>query len=192
MSEFAISNLLQNARDGVTKAIMIVDYPHHEIHQGSAYYVEGHALLTDTEQLTVKFSTPDSTKECHFVWHIIGSGETEILLYEDPTGGMSGGTTVPPINNNRNSTRTSSMSFASGVATSTTAKGTQLHHWLSGYEATRPGGSANPSQSGREDELVLKTNSTYLGLIVSNSTQNVSFRAEWYEHAPAVGPKVAD
>jgi len=191
MSEFAISNLLQNARDGVTKAIMIVPHEHHELHSGSAYYVEGHVALGDTEQLTVKFATPNSSKECHFLWEIRGSGETEIILYEDAVGGMAGGATITPINNRRPSTKTSSMSFVTGMTTST-AVGTQLHHWLSGYEATRPGISATPSGSGREQELVLKSNTTHIGLIISNSTQNVSFRAAWYEHAPAIGPKVAD
>ena len=112
MSEWAINNLLQNARDGKTKAISVVDYSNHEIHQGSHYYVEGQTVLTDTEQLTVKFVTPDSEKWCHFEWLVEGSGETEIILYEDAVGGMTGGVTSTAINQDRNSTKLSSMTVA--------------------------------------------------------------------------------
>jgi hypothetical protein len=189
MSEYAIANLLQNARDGVTKAIMVVDYTHHEIHAGSAYYVEGSATLSDTEQLSVKFSTPNSTKRCHFVWEILGTGETEIKLYEDAKGGMAGGSAITVLNHDRESTKSSSMAFRSGVTTST-AVGAKLHDWIVGTVGSKQG-FATPAMSERGDELILKAGSTYLGIMVSNSTgNNISFRADWYEHAPYPGPKV--
>lgn len=191
MSTFAIANVLQNARDGITKALSVVDYSHHEIHSGSGYYVEGHTALSDTEELNVKFVTPNSAKQCHFVWTIEVTGETEIDLYEDAVGGMAGGTTLTVLNNNRNSTKSSSMAFVSGVTTST-AVGTQLHNWITGA-AGNPSRNVPGNGSERADEIILKTNATYLGRIVSNSTgNNVAFRASWYEHAPDTGLKVAD
>ena len=190
-NSFPITNLLQNARDGVTFAMTVVDYAHHEVHEGSAYYVEGHATLSDTETLTAKITTPDVAKQLHFEWVVQGTGEIDVALYEDATGGMAGGTTIAPVNNNRNSTKGSSVVFVSGCTTST-AVGTQLHNWLSGQAGTKFV-SATPSVAVRADELVLKPNTTHLGEVISNSTgNNVSFRAYWYEHTPKTGLKVAD
>lgn len=194
-NNFPIINLLQNARDGVTKAIMVVDYSHHEVHSGSAFYAEGTTNMSDTEQLAIKIVTPNSAKECHFTWDIAASGVTEILLYEDAVGGMAGGVSVTPLNENRNSTKTSSMALTRGVTTST-AVGVQLHDWISG-QVTAGGffsaDNVSGGGSGRGTEIMLKTNSTYLGIIKSNSTgNNVSFRTAWYEHAPSTGLKVAD
>lgn len=191
MSEYAIANLLQNARDGVTKAIMVVDYAHHEIHAGSAYYVEGAVRLTDTQQLTVKFSTPNSSRRAHFTWEILGTGECEILLYEDARGGMAGGTLRTVFNHDRESTKGSSMAVRSGVTTST-AVGAKLHDWIVGTEGSKQG-FAIGAASQRQNEIILKAGSTYLGMVVSNSTgNNVSFRADWYEHAAYTGLKVAE
>jgi len=191
MSQFAIANVLQNARDGVTKALSVVDYSHHEIHEGSHYYVEGSQSLSDTEQLVVKFTTPNSAKRCYFRWDISVSGESEILLYEDAVGGMAGGSAISALNSDRSSTKSSSMAFVSGVTTST-GVGAKLHDWLIGTVGSKTG-NVTPGRANRDDEILLKPNAVYLGVVASNSTgNNVSFRADWYEHAPASGVKVAD
>ena len=190
-NSFPITNLLQNARDGVTFAMTVVDYVHHEVHEGSAYYTEGHVTLSDTEQLTVKYSVPPGPKQIHFEWLIQGTGEMDLGLWEDAVGGMTGGLITTPINNNRNSTKAATMVVTSGVTTST-AVGTRVHTWLSGQAGTKFV-SATPSAAHRADELVLKEGSTYIGRIISNSTgNNISFRAYWYEHTPKTGLKVAD
>ena len=189
MSVFAIANILQNMRDRQTKAMTVVSEWEHQNHDGDAYYIEGHTALTSTEQLTVKFVTPPGPEEAHFGWTIDATGVSEIYLYEDAEGGMAGGTTMAVLNGNRNSTNASKMKVVSGVTTST-AVGALLHDWAFGLAQKKNlvGGEAS-----RNDEIVLKSGSTMLGLVVSNSTGNVvSFRAGWSEITPAPGPKVSD
>ncbi len=194
MSEFAITNLLQNARDGVTKAIGIIDYPHHEIHSGSAFYIEGHTTMSDTQEFWAKLTTPDTAKEMHLTWTIAASGPTDIVFYEDAAGGMTGGSSMSPINQYRGSTKGSSAKFVGGLATTSTAVGTQLGNWSIGGISGRANNQNIAGGAGdRKDELILKPNTTYIRGFISNSTGNtVSFRATWYEHAPDAGVKVSD
>ena len=190
MNSFPLINLLQNARDGNTFALSVVDYEHHEIHAGSHYYVEGTANLTDTEQFTAKFVAP-SGKQAHLVWDIYATGQVEVLLYEDAVGGMAGGSTHTPINSNRNSTKAANLIFVSGPTTST-GVGTQLHNWVAGSTA-KANIRADPGSANRSNEIILKEGSTHMGIIVSNVDNNyVTFRMSWYEHTPKTGLKVAD
>ena len=190
MSEFAITNILQNARDGYSKAITMVGEWEHNNHEGKAYYVEDNIELTDTEQLTVKFSVPHGPEECHFSWDIKATGVCQITFHEDALGGMTGGTSVAVLNANRNSAYGSSMVVFSGVTTST-AVGILIHDWRSGTISNKSDISGGGAE--RNSEVILKKGTTMLGRIVSGTTGNVvSFRSAWTEHAPATGLKVAD
>ena len=165
--------------DGVTRALVTIDYAHHEIHSGSHYYISGFTTLSDTGKLYVKLVTPNTAKWAHFTWEIESGGILETSLYEGVSGGMTGGGSVTPLNNNRNSTGVSGLVITSGV-TIATSLGTKIDTKKvggSGFK-TVSGGSAN-----REDEIILKQNTTYLREFISTSTGNViSFRANWYEH----------
>ena len=189
MSEFAIANILQNARDGVTKAITMVDFPHHAIHDGNSFYQESFTTMSDTQEYFVKVAAPNTEKQMHLVWDVDVNGVLEIGGWETAVGGMTGGTTKAPINYNRNSTKGSSVAFAHGCS-SATAIGTKIHEWKVGGNVFKGkfGGSGN-----RRDEMVLLPNTTYLKKFISGSTGLVvSFRAAWYELRPTTGLKVAD
>lgn len=167
--------------DGITEAFTTIDYAHHEIHEGSHFYIEGFATLGTTDSLYVKLVTPDTSTWAHFQWDISSTGILETYLYEAPVGGMSGGAGVTPLNNNRNSTDTSVLTITSGVTASTTDTGTTIStaKWGSdGFKATIGGGAS------RDDEIILKQNTTYLRAFISGAASNiVQFKASWYEHA---------
>ncbi len=165
--------------DSATYALETIDYPHHEIHSGSHYCLEGFTTLSTSETLYVKLVTPDTTKWSHFVWEIESSGILETNLYEGSVGGMTGGVGATPLNSNRNSTKTSGMTITKGV-TVATSLGTVV-------STKKVGGTGFKSVSGgsasRADELILKQDTTYLREFKSSSGDNIiSFRACWYEH----------
>lgn len=162
--------------DASTHTLQIIDYPHHEIHSGSHYYIEGFAALELNDNLYVKLVTPDTTKWAHFLWMIESSGILTTYLYEAVSGGMAGGSAVTPLNNNRNSANTSGLTITSGV-TVATSLGTTISQAKWG---SRSGGGGQD----REDEIILKQNTTYLRAFTSGVNGNVvSFKASWYEHA---------
>ncbi len=166
--------------DASTNSLQTVDYAHHEIHGGSHYYMEGYVELDNTDTFFVKLVTPDTTKWAHFKWEITSTGVLETTLDEAATGGMTGGTSVTPINNNRNSANTSGMIITSGV-TACTGYTTRISNQKFGV-ATTPS-KATGGGSSREDEVMLKQNTVYCRSFTSGSNSNiVNFRASWYEH----------
>jgi hypothetical protein len=170
---------LAEAVDPATWAIEVIDYAHHEIHGGSHYYVQGFIELDDTDTFYIKLVTPDTTKWSHFIFDIKSSGICTAYLDEGATGGMAGGVGVTPINNNRNSANTSGMVLTSNVTVATSyVTRLEADKWgASGFKETIGGGS------GREDELILKQNTTYLRTFISGADANIiQFKASWYEH----------
>ena len=165
--------------DASTLSLNCMDYEHHEIHAGSHYYIQGFLELADLATYYVKMVTPVTTRWSHFVFAIKSTGICATYLDEAATGGVAGGSAITPLNNNRNSTRTSGMVFTSGVTTAT-GYTTRLENdkWgADGFKETIGGGS------GRSDELVLKQGTTYLRSFISGADDNIiQFKASWYEH----------
>jgi len=160
--------------DSVTQAQSTITYPHHEIHSGSHYYIEGHATLGNADELRVKLVTPNTTKWAHFLWEISSNNILTTELWEGASGGMTGGADKTPLNNNRNSTNTSGMVITSGVIAATD-DGLQIGN---GAWGSRTGGGQN-----REEEIILKQDTIYLRKFISGAAANiVSFKATWYEH----------
>lgn len=88
--------------DASTNSLQTVDYPHHEIHSGSHYYLEGHATLGVGGILRVKLVTPDTTKWSHFIWDISSNTNLTTDFYEGASGGMANGSRAVIHANNRN------------------------------------------------------------------------------------------
>lgn len=165
--------------DNSTHSLQTVDYSHHEIHSGSHYYIQGFLQLDDGDDFFVKMTTPDSAKWSHFLFNIKSTGICTSYLDEGAVGGMTGGVSMTPLNNNRNSTNTSNMIIVSNVTDSADyAVRLENDMWgADGFKENIGGGS------GRDDELVLKRNTTYLRTFVSGADDNIiQFKASWYEH----------
>ena len=165
--------------DDATRSLTTIDYSHHEIHAGSHFYVQGFLELNDTDTFYVKIVTPDTDRWSHFLYDIKTTGICTTYFDEDATGGMTGGSSVIPLNNNRNSSTASGMVFTSNVtiATSYTTRLESDMWGANGFKENIGGGS------GRDDELMLKQNTTYLRTFLSGADDNIiQFKASWYEH----------
>ena len=165
--------------DASSSSLQTVDYEHHEIHSGDHYYIQGYLELADEGTYYVKLVTPDTTKWSHFIFNIKSTGICATTFDEAATGGMTGGSAVTPINNNRNSGNSSGMVLTGGV-TANTGQTIRLENdkWgANGFKETIGGGS------GRSDELILKQNTVYCRGFVSGADANIiQFKASWYEH----------
>ena len=165
--------------DGNSLALITIDKSHHEIHEGDHYYIEGFTTLNITDTYKVKLVTPDSLKHCHFLWQIEANGILETHLYEAEGVTITGGSSVTPLNNNRNSSNASGMVITAGV-TAGTPTGLDISKKKVGGTGFK---SSSGGSSGREDEIILKSNTIYLRTFLSGSDDNiVSFKALWYEH----------
>ena len=165
--------------DASTHAIETISYEHHELHGGSAYSIgiSTTDLGAETgDQLQFTFTTPNTAKWCHMLCNAYGSGEIYYTMREAPTGGMTGGTSVTPLNRNRNSSNVSILTDMKKGATAATG-GTLLDEQYVGAGTNRIAGNTRGTQ-----EWVLKANTIYAFRVYDTSAIQAYLHLDWYEH----------
>jgi hypothetical protein len=169
--------------DSATNTLQVIDYDHHEIHSGSAYFVSDVADLAINNVYDVQFQTPDTTKWIHFTFLLDAENETEWYVYEDVTFTVTG-TTITPFNNNRNSANTSgtiiyqqsNTSLANANADTNITGSTTLLHGIIGSGRNSHGADE------RGDEVILKQNTKYCFRAIATVAGYIDFDMDWYEH----------
>ena len=185
--------------DGITNALKIIEYEHHEIHSGSSY----HAYFNNTTAATaghrsgLYIKTPVAGPHVHIVVEFSCSVAADLSICEAPTIAADTGTHTGVIfNRYRDSTKTSgcrnnaaipvanrftTLDNAQIVADGTWAVGTQFMNepLVAGAGPKPAGGSSRDSQ-----EWVLKANTAYVFLITNTvATANVHhISIDFYEH----------
>ena len=97
--------------DKSTRAIETIEYEHHEIHEGSHYLIVDVVDLAISNERDIQITTPNTTKWTHLVFALDSENEIEWYLYQNVTINTPG-TAVTPINNDRNSAKTSGLTIA--------------------------------------------------------------------------------
>ena len=160
--------------DETTRSVNTIGYEHHEIHSGSHYFIcdyDSSIAINETIQFVV--TTPNTTKWTHLILDFSSTLGCSLDIYEGSSS-VVGGSPATPINNNRNSLNTSSLTIIKDPTSLT--DGTKIAGYLAG--ANKTGGASE-----REREIILKQNTTYLFRFTSLSNGNaISFCGEWYEH----------
>lgn len=161
--------------DDSTETLQVIEYEHHEIHSGSHYNYCDYSLNESSgNTIELVITQPDTAKWAHVTFEFYASEGATIELYEG-TSGVTGGTTITPRNNNRNSINTSVLTIIKDPAAITT-DGTRAAGFLAG-------GGRTAGFSSRDKENVLKQNTSYLIRITSLAVSNdISWCGEWYEH----------
>ena len=164
--------------DKATLAVATVDYPHHEIHDGSHFYIKGYVQLDNGVDLDFCVTTPDSDKWSHMLFSIQGTAITILEVYEGSSY-SDAGSAVTAINNNRNSDKITTLAIATERTVS--AIGTKIEESRFGT-ATTPVSQAAGSTD-REDEIILKRNTNYTFRLISGTDGNIiDYKAAWYDH----------
>lgn len=163
-----------NRFDLATHATNTVEYEHHEIHAGSHFFITNFTELGNGATIDFAIETPDTTKFTHMTFEVEGNQELLIQIYEDSDFDADG-SAVTPVNNNRNSSNTSTLTVQSDPTVN--SAGTLI-------EAQQKGANRTVGIIGRNKEIVLKRNTKYLFRITNQTTNDnvVSYNAEWYEH----------
>ncbi len=169
-----------------TKALLVAQYPHYQIHDGSHFYIHGYQDLSINQVLDFTIQTPNTTKQAHLTFSIGTESETLWQFYETvvATNPLSGAVTL--LNNNRNSTKTSILTVKFEIQTNLAAAnndtnvtgGTLLASGISG--AGRDGGEEE-----RDHEILLKQNTLYCFRFTATTAGYVNYDAQWYEQTSA-------
>lgn len=170
--------------DHSTQATLMLDYEHHELHEGNHYFLAATTTLdsASTDFLDIGILTANTTTWANMAFSVSSVGQTTFTVYEGAAlFAVSDGTAITPINNNRNSANTSAMTLVSNPAY-TAAASDQLFQQVIGAD----GGAAliKGGLIDRNKEIILKQNTYYIFRMDSGSSANlISYTAEWYEHA---------
>jgi len=172
--------------DKSSKAVTSIDYAHHELHDGNHYNIRGFsAPINSGVFFTWCVTTPNGSKWAHMTYQIEGTTQTEIYVYEGAN--CSGGTAITPRNNNRNAGDNSILTIKQGAVISGTngllASGTLIESHSKGFEGATPSKASVNAEVTREDEMILKSGTTYVYVVKSVGTGNIlDFAGTWYEH----------
>lgn len=161
-----------------THALNTIDYAHHEIHSGSHFCVHINKDIPNGGTYNVAFTTPNTTKWCHMLFDVAVELEAEVILYEDITS-YTGGSAITPINNDRNSATTSSITSFVYDTSATLGSPTVLSTSVLGSGKNSGGNSRNDS------EFILKQNTKYYLLVTNQATgvaNETNINLDWYEH----------
>jgi hypothetical protein len=165
-----------------------IDYPHHEIHSGSAWAIGVNDADLDTaDELTIAFTTPDTTKWLHVVAIAANSANSTFEILEAPTITNGTGSDLVPYNLNRNSATTSGILSikAIPVANQATLTPTITNDGTAIWTESLGGNKNQGSSAGAatRDERILKQNTTYAFRLTGVADNGVaSIGLHWYEH----------
>jgi len=163
-------------RDGLTNALLFVDYEHHEVHSGSAYILSNQALLGSGATFEYVINTSGMQgKQVHLLVLARSTSEANLFIYENVT--WTGGTTNGEANRNRNLNKTALVTIIQDATVLTTQTKILEEHFGNGRNI---GGESRSVL-----EFILKENETYSIEFESEASNNdVSWLIEWYEHTP--------
>ena len=166
--------------DDVTHAITTVDYPHHELHGGSAYFVIYSALAGDTDVIEVRIETPNTTKWAHMLIDIESALAATVEIWEGTTKTHEAGNVLAALNRNRNSSNSSGLTICHTPGGSESS-GAIITEYIGA--ATTSGRVAAGGRSGGRNEIILDQNNDYLIRVTSRADSNaLTIILDYYEH----------
>lgn len=170
--------------DYTTNAILVVDYAHHEIHDGSSYRADVLETVGSGNTLSLSITTPAGPKQCHMLFEVETGNSANVVIYEGTSLTANTGNAVTPRNANRN-VADGSTAVVKSQATINTTGATILHSMFTGQPGANPGAADGGSASTRH-EWILKPSTTYSVILTEIATTSQLMRIEfdWYEHAP--------
>lgn len=176
----AVDTAIHNiALDAVTLALSVIDYEHHEIHNGDHFFVRSFQDVADAAtNVDWLLVVPDSAKLPHVKWEMAGEAEFELRLYEGAAVSAAG-SALTALNNNRNSAEEAGLAIYSGPTI--TALGTLIYSGVLGSTNKEGGDHGFPF------ELVLKRNTRYVLRLthIPAGTHWLNTLVSWYEHTSA-------
>ena len=183
--------------DRQTGALMVIDYAHHEVHEGSYFYVlksvlDLGAVAAPADAITFTFSTPDSMKYAHWEFWASGSADSRVRLLEGATGAGTIQSSQEIFNKDRNSSQTSTILDIAGTPAAgkvsegaTIATGQSKTLWDEYIPGSSVGQRAGIQLGGPRNEIILKANTTYQLSIYGTNSDPASLGMGWYEHTHA-------
>lgn len=166
-------------RDGVSGALMTIDYAHHEIHEGNHYFAIYSALANNTDLIEVRILTPDTSTRAHMRIAVEVAIAATVAMWIDTTKTHAAGNAITPMNRDHNSANASTLTICHTPAGAEAAAAVLTEYVGSSVTGGRVavGGEATNSA-----EFILEQNTAYLIRSTSRADGNaMSIILDWYE-----------
>lgn len=173
--------------DEMSEALEVIDYHHHEIHEGDAFTAEVHTAAGTA--LNMAFATPSGTKRAHMTFSMTTESKAHLIVTEGATWTTDTGTVYAPVNQRRDSANASMLLedktdtpnwTAGGILTNVTspAGGNVVREFYT-FSSKQAGGGDLQTR----EELILDVDETYVITLDSDDgSKGMQLRIEWYEH----------
>lgn len=169
--------------DASTHCLQIIDYAHHEAHDGRAFKLEARSDNLGTSPIHFHFTTPAkaaSSRRIHITMKANAGGEAEFIALEDATG-ITGGAPVSPLNRRRDSLNLSIVDGACFIGGTAPTGGDEIEGHYLGQDAL--GNTSFGGEGRSEEEIVLKPNSVYSFRLAGITGVRGNLHLNWYEHS---------
>lgn len=167
------------ALDETSKTLQIIDFAHHEVHEGDYYSVSD---TVNCSSSTVKWqvTTANTTTYAHFVFDLTCTGEATFLVTEGSD--RTNGTALAEVNRRR----VPPVSTAATVVTRTPTGGTTdgatiLFSRRNGITGVA-GKSVETAGARDTSEWILAPGTKYVISVTTYADVFVSVKLDWYEH----------
>ncbi len=170
--------IFEAAQDTTTGSLSIIDIAHTLIHNGRHFVIQDYKLsLGNGASYEFVFTTPDTLRRIHWNYEIDIEDDASVVIKEDVTA--SGGTSITPVNNNRNSGNASTMTVVH--TPSSVSGGTVIAQQRKGLGA---GINVIGGVVRSDGEIVFKQNTKYSVKITNNAAtaKKVNWTFFWYEN----------
>jgi len=161
------------AVDNSTYARTTIDYPHHEIHGGSAYTLSYPITIPGANEVEIRIAVAATTKWPHMVWSFTNDAAFTVDVFEVTTKAHEAGNVLTPINRNRNSANTSGLTICHTPSGS--GDGNVIWSFAGGANKT-------VTTAENRNEFILDQGVAYLVNLSGASGDVAHLLFDWYEH----------
>ena len=169
--------------DEVTRAMIGIDYAHHEAHEGSAYFAIYSALKADAETIEMRIEAATSTKRAHVSISIDSALAATAEMWVPTTKTDASGNRITPYNRDEDSSNTSILTICHTPGGSQAGTANLIQYIGS---ASTGGRFVAAGATGTRGEFIFGSGSTRLIRVTSSSNNNaLSIILSWYEKTPA-------
>lgn len=182
VSLYELRQLFFAARDGASDALSVIDFAHHEVHEGNSYKADIVDIsMGATEYIGIAFTTPAAEAGLvHIIMGYVSKASAHLELIESP-GVLTGGAALTAFNRDRGNANTSNViglkSYDSTVGGHVITGGTVIHDlytWASKQIGDRDRDS---------EEMILAPATTYAFKLTADEANGAGqLKLVWYEH----------
>ena len=166
--------------DSISSALNVINYEHHEVHDGSSFTVAD-TVSCDTTTCKWQVTTPNTTTYAHMLFELSCTGEATYLVTEGSD--RTDGTALVEVNRRRVGTPATATTIVTRTPTGGTTDGATTLFTMRNGITNVAGKNIEVGTARATNEWVLKPNTKYVISVTTYAAVYVTCLLDWYEHA---------